>query len=135
MMRMLDTCMCVFLIREKHPAVRKRFEAFELGELTISSITESELRHGAEKSRAPDKNHHQLDLFLLSLPVLPYGDGCPRHYGKIRRYLEKQGTPIGSMDLLIAAHARAEGSILVTHNIREFHRVPGLTVEDWADDE
>lgn len=135
MMRMLDTCMCVFLIRERHPAIRERFETFELGELVISSITESELRHGAEKSRAPDKNHNQLDLFLLSLPVLPYGGDCPRHYGEIRGYLEKQGTPIGSMDLLIAAHARAEGLTLVTHNVREFHRIPELKVEDWTTEE
>ena len=132
MTRLLDTCMCVFLIRAKHPAIRERFMRFEVGELGISSITESELRHGAEKSLDPEKNHRQLDLFLLSLPVLAYGGDAARHYGEIRRHLESAGTPIGSMDLLIAAHARAAGLILVTHNTREFERVPGLVVEDWA---
>ena len=130
--RLLDTCMCIFLIRAKHPEIKKRFTNFEVGELAISSITESELRHGAEKSLDPAKNHQQLDLFLLSIPVLPYGDECAKHYGKIRRDLEVAGTPIGSMDLLIAAHGRAAGLIVVTHNTREFNRVSGLVVEDWA---
>jgi tRNA(fMet)-specific endonuclease VapC len=130
--RLLDTCMCIFLIRAKHPANRERFSRFGVGELAISSITESELRHGAEKSVDPVKNHRQLDLFLLSLPVLPYGGDCARHYGEIRRHLEVAGTPIGSMDMLIAAHGRAAGLIVVTHNTREFNRVQGLIVEDWA---
>lgn len=130
--RLLDTCMCIFLIRAKLPAIRERFSRFGVGELAISSITESELRHGAEKSMDPAKNHRQLDLFLLSLPVLPYGGDCARHYGEIRRHLEVAGTPIGSMEMLIAAHGRAAGLIMVTHNTREFDRVPGLIVEDWA---
>ena len=124
--------MCIILIRAKHPAIREKFRQFEVGELAISSITESELRYGAEKSLDPQKNHHQLDLFFLSLPVLPYGSDCAQHYGEIRKHLESEGNPIGSMDLLIAAHARAAGLIVVTHNTREFDRVPGLTVEDWA---
>jgi len=132
--RLLDTCMCIFMIRAKHPVIQMRFAQFEVGELAISSITESELRHGAEKSLDSTKNHRQLDLFLLSLPVLPYGSDSARHYGEIRRHLEASGTPIGAMDLLIAAHARAAGLIIVTHNTREFDRVPGLVVEDWAED-
>ena len=130
--RLLDTCMCIFLIRAKHQAIGKEFSRFEVGELAISSITESALRHGAEKSLNPEKNHRQLDMFLLSLPVLPYGGDCTRHYGEIRWHLESKGTPIGAMDLLIAAHARAAGLIVVTHNTREFDRVPGLVVENWA---
>lgn len=130
--RLLDTCMCIFLIRAKQPAIRERFSRFGVGELAISAVTESELRHGAEKTMDPSKNHRQLDLFLLSLPVLPYGGDCARHYGEIRRHLEAAGTPIGAMDLLIAAHARAARLIVVTHNTREFTRVPGLVVEDWA---
>lgn len=130
--RLLDTCMCIFLIRARDPAIRECFFRFEVGELAISAVTESELRHGAEKSRDPAKNHRQLDVFLLSLPVLPYGGDCARHYGSIRRHLESKGKPIGSMDLLIAAHARAAGLVVVTHNTREFERVPGLVVEDWG---
>lgn len=131
--RLLDTCVCIFLIRGNHQVMRARFAGFEVGALAISTITESELRHGAEKSRDPARNHHSLDLFMLSLPVLPFGGECGRHYGEIRASLEMIGTPIGAMDLLIAAHARAAGLTLVTHNIREFTRVPGLCVEDWAD--
>jgi len=133
MIRLLDTCVCVFLIRSKQAWILERFATFEPGDLGISSVTESELRYGAEKSAAPARNQHQLDHFLLSLPVLPYGGECARHYGEIRRHLEIRGTPIGSMDLLIAAHARAEKLTLVTHNTREFVRVPGLLIEDWAD--
>lgn len=83
--RLLDTCMCMFLIRGKYPAILEKFSRFEVGELAISSVTESELRHGAEKSADPAKNHRQLDLFLLSLPVLPDG-GAFATAGLIQRH-------------------------------------------------
>jgi tRNA(fMet)-specific endonuclease VapC len=132
MTHLLDTCICVFLIRRRLPALRKRFEAHSLGEVGISSITESELRFGAEKSGDPAKNHLQLDRLLISLPVLPYDIDCGRTYGEIRSSLERAGTPIGSMDLLIAAHAKSLGLTLVTNNTKEFSRVPQLNLEDWS---
>lgn len=132
MTHLLDTCICVFLIRRKSRDLQARFEAHAVGDIGISSITESDLRFGAEKSADPERNHRQLDRLLLTLPVLPYDSACSFHYGGIRAHLEKAGTPIGSMDLLIAAHARALGLTLVTHNTREFSRVPGLHWEDWA---
>jgi tRNA(fMet)-specific endonuclease VapC len=132
MTHLLDTCICIFLIRRKLPDIRSRFEAHPVGALCISSITESELRFGAEKSADPARNHRQLDHLLLTLPVVPYDAKCAAHYGEIRAHLERAGTPIVSMDLLIAAHARASGLILVTNNTGEFSRVPRLALEDWS---
>jgi len=133
MTRLLDTNICVFLIRKRsRPALRRRFDTHAVGELAVSSITESELRHGAERSNDPPKNHHAVDRLLLTLPVLPYGSEAAAAYGAIRARLAAAGTPIGSMDLLIAAHALAANLILVTNNTREFKRVPGLRVENWG---
>jgi len=132
MPHMLDTCICIFLIRRKLPDMRGRFAMHPLGAVGISSITESELRCGAEKSADPSRNHRQLNHLLLTLPVLPYDTGCATHYGEIRAHLERVGTPIGAMDLLIAAHARALGLTLVTNNTGEFSRVPRLRLEDWS---
>ncbi len=135
MTHLLDTCICVFLIRGRSEAeeLRQRIVGHEVGEMGISSITEAELRFGADKSAAPERNHRQLDRFLLALPVLPFGCDAARQYGTIRAALERSGTPIGPLDLLIAAHALAAGLVLVTHNVKEFARVPGLAVEDWGE--
>ncbi len=100
--------------------------------LCISAITLAELEHGVKKSAYPEKNGLALMQFLSVLTVLPFDDMASVEYGKICAYLWKQGAPIGVMDMLIAAHAKAEGMILVTNNVREFERVPGLTVENWS---
>jgi tRNA(fMet)-specific endonuclease VapC len=131
MTHLLDTCICIFLIRKKSATVKRRFDSFQVGDLGVSAITEAELRFGADKSADPLKNHHQLDHFFLTLPVIPFDADAARHYGQIRATLEKAGTPIGPLDLLIAAHSRALGVTIVTHNKDEFNRVPNLTVEDW----
>jgi len=131
MTHLLDTCICVFLIRTKAETVRERFDSFQIGDLGVSAITSAELRFGADKSADPSKNHRQLDQFFLTLPILAFDEGASRHYGEIRAQLEKAGTPIGSLDLLIAAHGRSLDLTVVTHNQREFQRVPGLKVEDW----
>jgi len=132
MTRLLDTCICVFLIRTKAATVKDRFDTFKLGDLGVSSITAAELRFGADKSADPGKNHRQLDQFFLTLPILPFDEPASLHYGEIRAHLERSGTPIGSMDLLIAAHARSMDLIVVTNNQCEFQRVPGLNIEDWS---
>jgi tRNA(fMet)-specific endonuclease VapC len=132
MTRLLDTCICIFLIRTKAVSVKERFESFQIGDLGISSITSAELRFGADKSADPGKNHRQLDQFFLTLPILPFDESASRHYGEIRANLERSGTPIGSLDFLIAAHARSLHLIVVTNNQSEFRRVPGLMVEDWS---
>ena len=134
MNRMLDTCICISLIRGRAGSIRERLDGFSVGQLVVSAITEAELRFGADKSRDPARNHRQLDLFFLTLPVLPFDRQAAVHYGSIRATLESAGMPIGPLDLLIAAHARAQGMMVVTDNVREFERVPGLDVENWNSD-
>lgn len=129
---MLDTNICIYLIKDKPPEIRERFKAYAFGELGISSIVVSELMYGVQKSAQPEKNLTALNAFLLPLKILPFDEDAARWYGVIRTELEKKGTPIGGMDMLIAAHAMALDCTLITHNIREFKRVKGLKVETWV---
>ncbi|MBP5670500.1 MAG: PIN domain-containing protein [Lachnospiraceae bacterium] len=99
---------------------------------STTSITYAELSHGVEKSSYPEKNRLALILFLTAIQVLPFDAEAAEEYGTIRASLEKQGTPIGPMDLLIAAHAKARGLVVVTNNVREFSRVNNLQLEDWS---
>lgn len=131
-MVMLDTNICIYIIKQKPPAVLDRFREYQVGDVGISSITLAELRYGVAKSRYQEKNAKALDEFIIPLEILPFDEAATRAYGGIRATLEKAGTPIGSMDLLIASHAASLGATLVTNNTREFSRVPGLTVVDWT---
>ena len=128
---MLDTNTCIFAIR-KNPQVLERILSCSEGELCVSSITYAELSHGVEKSSFPEKNRLALVLFLTWITILPFDAEAAEDYGAIRASLEKQGTPIGPMDLLIAAHAKARGLVVVTNNVREFSRVDSLQLEDWS---
>ncbi len=92
----------------------------------------SELEYGIEKSSKPDQNRFALAQFLAPMEILPYGDEAAQQYGRLRAYLEKQGTPIGSLDMLIAAHALSIDCILVTNNEKEFNRVPNLNIDNWV---
>ena len=129
---MLDTNVCIHLIRRKPPDVLRRFEDYEVGEVGVSSVTAAELFYGSEKSAAVEQNREALGAFLLPLEVLAFGEEAAAAYGRIRAALEKAGTPIGPLDTLIAAHAVGLGVTLVTNNTREFSRVPGLELEDWT---
>ena len=129
---MLDTNICIYAIKHKPEIVIKRFLAHNPDEMCISAITYGELMHGVEKSQSTEKNRIALALFLAPITILEFGAEAAEEYGRIRADLEKKGTPIGSMDLLIAAHAKAEQLIIVTNNTREFKRVEGLPVEDWT---
>ena len=128
---LLDTNICIYMIKNKPPEVRKHFEQFVPGDIAISSITVAELQYGVEKSAAREKNALALEAFLLPLEIAPFDLDSATAYGKIRAGLERQGTPIGGMDMLIAAQAIAQGFTLVTHNLKEFNRVPGLKCETW----
>lgn len=131
-MLMLDTNICIYIIKQRPPVVLEHFRDYQVGDIGISSVTLAELRHGVAKSQHREKNLAALDEFIIPLEVLPFDERATLAYGEIRAALERAGTPIGSMDLLIAAHAVALGITLVTNNIREFSRVPNLTVIDWA---
>ena len=129
---LLDTNICIYMIKNKPPEVRKHFEQFVPGDIAISSITVAELQYGVEKSAARDKNALALEAFLLPLEIAPFDTESAQAYGKIRAELERQGTPIGSMDMLIAAQAIAQGFTLITHNLKEIARIPGLRYETWV---
>lgn len=129
---MLDTNICIFAIKHKPKAVIKAITSHSARDICISSITYAELMHGVEKSQARMKNLLALKFFLSSITILPFGMQASEEYGKIIADLQIKGTPIGPMDTLIAAHAKAENLILVTNNTREFQRVAGLALEDWA---
>jgi tRNA(fMet)-specific endonuclease VapC len=129
---LLDTNICIYIIRQHPAGVLKRFAEFQVGDIGISSITLSELRYGVSKSAHHEKNSKALDEFITPLEVVSFDEQAAGVYGDIRATLEKAGTPIGSMDLLIAAHAVSIGLPLVTNNAREFARIGNLTVLDWT---
>lgn len=130
---LLDTNICIYIAKYTPLAVRHRFEQHTASELAMSVITLGELRFGAEKSQARERAMTSVAQLagLIEVFGLPLAAG--EHYGQIRAILQQQGQPIGNNDLWLAAHARAEGWILVTNNTREFARVPGLQVENWVE--
>lgn len=132
---MLDTNICIYAIKRRPEAVIRRISRMPPQDLCVSAVTSAELYHGVYKSRWPERNALALGLFFREISVLPFGAEAAIDYGKIRAALERAGTPIGPLDMLIAAHARSLGLTLVTNNVREFCRVEGLTVEDWTDRE
>lgn len=128
---MLDTNICLYIVREKPSAMRARFAQFRPGQLVMSAITYGELSYGAARSADRSRALAQLDSLVQAIPVEPLGPDVSRGYGSIRAALEKQGRVIGNNDLWIAAHALALDLTLATTNEREFRRVPGLSVENW----
>ena len=157
---MLDTNICIYTIKHTSELLLNKFINHNPDDICISSITYAELMHGVYKSQAKEKNELAVSLFLSPITILDFDAAAAREYGKIRgkvslhqckRYfdekihravrrdgiiraeLEKKGTPIGPMDMLIAAHAKAENLILVTNNKREFERVEDLIIEDWTE--
>ena len=127
---MLDTNMCIYAQKNNPNVIAKIKQNFQQG-LAISSITLAELEYGVQASANIEKNTVSLMKFLSIVDVLPFDSGAAVEYGKICADLRKKGTPIGTMDMLIAAHARSENLIVVTHNTREFERIEGLQLEDW----
>jgi tRNA(fMet)-specific endonuclease VapC len=129
---MLDTNICIYIIREKPINVLKKLRTFDLSDIVISAITHSELEYRVAKSNRRNENQGALIKFLRPLEILPYDDKAAADYGQIRTHLVKKGAIVGAMDMLIGAHARSIPVTLVTNNLREFKRIPGLRVENWA---
>jgi tRNA(fMet)-specific endonuclease VapC len=128
---LLDTNIVIYVLRQRPIEVLSTFNT-NASRMAMSSITLAELMYGAEKSSRMSENLAAVEDFCSRLQVLPYGAKAAQHYGTIRTVLEKIGQPIGVNDLHIAAHARSEGLVLVTNNMGEFARVPGLELENWV---
>jgi len=130
---MLDTNICIYYIKQKPAYIVEKVQQCMLDGLCISVITLAELEQGVAKSAYPERNAEKLAQFLSIFDVLSFDGAAATAYGIIQADLQRKGTPIGPMDTLIAAHAKAEGLTLVTNNTREFERVRGLTLENWAE--
>lgn len=129
---MLDTNICIYIIKKKPTSIIEQLHTKMNEGIAISSITLAELEYGVAMSEHKEKNSDSLALFLALPSILPFDEASAAEYGRIRARLRLKGTPIGPLDELIAAHAKAKGLILVTNNIREFERVDGLEVENWV---
>lgn len=131
---MLDTNICIALIKQKPANVVKKFNDFNVGEICISTVTLAELRYGVAKSQYQEKNQAALDDFILPLEIAEFDESAANYYGVLRASLERKGTLIGAMDLMIGAHALSQNLTIVTNNVREFNRIPKLVVVDWFND-
>ena len=129
---LLDTNICIYIIKQKPVKVLQKFNAYQVGDIGISAITVAELEFGVQKSQFPTRNQQALEQFLLPLKIVDFDHTAAIVYGDIRSALEKQGTPIGSLDTLIAAHVLSLQTTLITNNVKEFNRVPNLQIENWV---
>jgi tRNA(fMet)-specific endonuclease VapC len=129
---MLDTNICIYLIKRRSDELLKRMRVFRTGEIGVSVVTVAELQYGVSKSQNKERNQAALETFLLPLDIADFSFAVTVSYGDIRAQLERQGQPIGPLDTMIAAHALSLDVPLVTNNTREFERVKGLRVEDWT---
>lgn len=129
---MLDTNICIYIIKKQPVNVLKKFKKFAIGDIYISSVTYAELMYGVQKSQHQHKNKLALDEFTAPLEVVSFDGDAAIYYGEIRAYLEKRGTLIGALDMMIAAHALSLKLTLITNNKKEFSRVPHLKIDDWV---
>lgn len=128
---MLDTNICIAIIKQMPKDILQKFSAYQVGDICISSITLAELRYGVAKSQYQEQNQAALDEFILPLEIADFDYTAAYFYGDLRAVLEKQGTPIGPLDTMIGAHALSLNLTLVTNNTKEFNRIPKLNVIDW----
>ena len=128
---LLDTNLCIQVLRDRPPTLRERFNS-EADGLCISTIVLTELLHGAAKSARPEHNRREVEGFAARVDVLPFDDSAAAHAADIRADLERRGKTIGGYDVLIAGHARSRGLVVVTNNLGEFTRVDGLRCVDWG---
>ncbi len=129
---LVDTNICIYIMKEKPVSVINRFKSLDISDIAVSEITVSELFYGVEKSQRKAENHQRLNEFLMPFTVLPYRSPASKAYAKIRADLERKGQVIGALDMLIASHAIAEDLTLVTNNTKEFQRINELKLENWV---
>ena len=130
---MLDTNICIYVIKHKPEKVFRKLQTIHPEDVCISSVTYAELVHGVEKSIAVEKNRLALSILLANMEILDFDVDAADCYGKIRAGLEKNGTPIGPLDMMIAGHAQSLGYTVVTNSVKEFSRVSALRIENWAE--
>ena len=130
---MLDTNICIYVIKHKPEKVFQKLQTIHPEDVCISSVTYAELVHGVEKSIAVEKNRLALSMLLANMEILDFDVDAADCYGKIRAGLEKNGTPIGPLDMMIAGHAQSLGYTVVTNSVKEFSRVAALKMENWAE--
>ena len=130
---MLDTNICIYVIKHKPEKVFQKLQTIHPEDVCISSVTYAELVHGVEKSIAVEKNRLALSMLLANMEILDFDVEAADCYGKIRAGLERKGTPIGPLDMMIAGHAQSLGYTIVTNNVKEFSRVAALKIENWAE--
>ena len=130
---MLDTNICIYVIKTKPEKVFQKLQTIHPEDVCISSVTYAELVHGVEKSIAVEKNRLALSMLLANMEILDFDVDAADCYGKIRAGLERKGTPIGPLDMMIAGHAQSLGYTVVTNNVKEFSRVSALRIENWAE--
>ncbi len=129
---MLDTNICIYIMKNKPEHIREKLRTYNLGDVYLSNIVVSELYYGAYKSEQVERNLVALEYFLKPFNIIDYDLRASIEYGKIRGTLEKAGKAIGGMDMLIAAHARSLDFTLVTNNTKEFERIENLVIDNWA---
>jgi len=129
---LLDTNICIYIIKRKPIKVFEKFKSLAFGSIGISSITLAELQYGIMKSSIPERNREALEIFLTPLEIVDFDYNATIEYGKIRADLERKGTPIGPLDTLIASHALSLDLTLITNNEKDFSRIPGLKIENWT---
>lgn len=131
-MWMLDTNICSYILRRHPLSVKARFDEIGADRLGMSSVVLAELYFGAARHPRGERIRAEIDDFAARLAILPWDESAADRYGELRAHLERQGTPIGNMDLMIAAHALSLGAVLVSNNTRHFDKVPGLALENWV---
>jgi tRNA(fMet)-specific endonuclease VapC len=131
-MYMLDTNICIYIIKKRPISLLEKFNSIPKNSLCISVVTYAELQYGVERSSSKKMNQEIIKDFISRLSVLSWDMEAAGHYAKIRSNLEKKGTPIGNMDLMIAAHALSQKCTIVSNNLREFKRVQDLKYENWV---
>ena len=129
---LLDTNICIYIIKQKPPKVLQKVKTYKVGDIAISSITVAELEFGVHKSQFPERNRQALTQFLSPLRIVDFDINAANVYGKLRAKLEQQGTPIGALDTLIAAQALSLEITLITNNVREFERISDLKLDNWT---